>query len=445
MPVDPRSLAVVGAQAGDAIRIFDLEQSVRKLRELRTEYDAKGNGSCSSISFSPNGTRLAATYRRGRESVMLWDMKGNPPFCQLLEGSQNNQHGGAFSPDSACFVAFGFDPENVQLWDARTGKLLGNLLGHTDQIFAGSFVPRTDFVVTGSIDNTIRIWDAATFQQRSVFHGHRDSISSIAVAPDGRTAASGSRDGTIKLWRPEPTSEDDCRRSFPPGVVTVAVSGRGHHVVNRSRNEKGEWHGDVEVWETKTLQLCHRIPAAGEHQCVAVTEDGKFVAISYVDGKLELIQTGDSHPRQLLDSMAHPFSDLRFWPDGSRLAGPYDDGTVFVWEVASGCRVDHLKDRAAPSPKTRRSLAISPNGQYLAVHAPESSDYSFLGGPGDQFVGFLRLVTFIQAAQRPLGLCNGSRVFARLEMVVFNQLGWYLASVGPERRQCKYEVSRGAR
>jgi WD40 repeat protein len=48
----------------------------------------------------------------------------------------------------------------IKLWDPDTGRLIGNLVGHKDQVVALAFSPDGRRIISASIDRIIRIWDA---------------------------------------------------------------------------------------------------------------------------------------------------------------------------------------------------------------------------------------------------------------------------------------------
>ncbi len=47
----------------------------------------------------------------------------------------------------------------ARIWDARSGKVLATLEGHSEYVGAASFSPDNTRVVTASSDGTGRIWD----------------------------------------------------------------------------------------------------------------------------------------------------------------------------------------------------------------------------------------------------------------------------------------------
>ena len=67
----------------------------------------------------------------------------------------------AFSPDGTK-VATASDDTTARLWDAATGKPLGEPMKHEEAVMAVAFSPDGTKVATASEDKTARLWDAAT-------------------------------------------------------------------------------------------------------------------------------------------------------------------------------------------------------------------------------------------------------------------------------------------
>jgi len=132
-------------------------------------------------------------------------------------------------------VVSGSDDRTVRVWDAATGRPVGDpFTGHTDWVTAvavGQLDGRT-VVVSGSSDRTVRVWDAATGRPvGDPFTGHTDYVNAVAVGQlDGRTVVvSGSDDRTVRAWdaatgRPVGDSPPENRgRPQPPSTIDLAV------------------------------------------------------------------------------------------------------------------------------------------------------------------------------------------------------------------------------
>ena len=86
------------------------------------------------------------------------------------------------------------------LWDFATGRKLFTLEPKTDRIWAITFSPDINTVVSGGEDGMIRFWDVASGRELRKLRAHAKEVMSVAFRKDGKLLASGSRDGEVKLW-----------------------------------------------------------------------------------------------------------------------------------------------------------------------------------------------------------------------------------------------------
>ncbi len=79
-----------------------------------------------SLDFSPDGARVAVGLASG--AVRQYDLGTHEPVGGLLEGDPNGVYGVAYSPDGTLLVGTTLGFSTTQLWDARSGVLLGTRL-----------------------------------------------------------------------------------------------------------------------------------------------------------------------------------------------------------------------------------------------------------------------------------------------------------------------------
>ncbi len=111
-------------------------------------------------------------------------------------------HSLAFSPDGRQLISAG-NARDIQVWDVASGKLVRELHGHSDEVFAAIFHPDGRRIVSAGRDRIIRVWDPATGDEMAQLLGHTNYIFSLSFSPDGTTLASGSGDTTVRLWETE--------------------------------------------------------------------------------------------------------------------------------------------------------------------------------------------------------------------------------------------------
>ena len=130
--------------------------------------------------------------------------------------------------------------------------------------------------------------------------------------------------------------------------------------------------GDGTVWVQRVPDgdvLLHLGGHKGKIKRVAFSQDGKLLASGGEDGLIILWQL----ERELENSLKATYrftlqhedwvTGLVFSPDGETLVSSSIDGALHFWDVASG---EHL-GALARSGTLILSLAISPDGQYLAA------------------------------------------------------------------------------
>jgi hypothetical protein len=164
-----------------------------------------------SVAFSPGGKTVITGCED--HTARLWDAATGRPLGQTLK------HGGivhavAFSPDGKTVLTGSWD-HSARLWDAATGRPLGPQLTHGGPVLAVAFSPDGKTLLTGSDDHTARLWDATTGQPRGPTLRHQARVVAVAFSPDGRTVISGSGDRTARLW--------DVAASFPDELERVAT------------------------------------------------------------------------------------------------------------------------------------------------------------------------------------------------------------------------------
>jgi len=73
----------------------------------------------------------------------------------------------------------------ARLWDAATGKVLGEPMKHDGRVFSAEFSPDGQRVVTASEDKTAQVWDAASGKPIGQSLKHDGRVFSAQFSPDG--------------------------------------------------------------------------------------------------------------------------------------------------------------------------------------------------------------------------------------------------------------------
>ncbi|KAF9488487.1 WD40 repeat-like protein [Pleurotus eryngii] len=177
---------------GGTVQIWDVAtQSVVRTLQGHT-------ATIQSLAFSPNETKLASGSWYGQ--IQVWDLTTTTDEFILINAHNFDWVCSlAFSPDGS-YLLSGSADMTARIWDARNGKFLRVLSGHTDELNSVAFSADSTLVVSGSDDRTARLWKTDAGEVIQTLRGHSDWIHCVAISPDQRRIASGSDDGTVRLW-----------------------------------------------------------------------------------------------------------------------------------------------------------------------------------------------------------------------------------------------------
>src|SRR4030095_16514001 len=102
----------------------------------------------------------------------------------------------------------------AQLWDAASGKPIGEPMKHEAQVYSAQFSPDGKRVVTASYDHTAKLWDAASGKPIGEPMKHHDWVNSAQFSPDGQQVVTASFDYTARLWDAAIMTDKDTRKNI---------------------------------------------------------------------------------------------------------------------------------------------------------------------------------------------------------------------------------------
>ena len=305
------------------------------------------------VSFSADGTRLATTAGL---AVGIWDARTGR-LLRRLEGHTLELTSVCFAP-AGDRLASGSRDKTVRVWDARTGRQLVACHGHTNRVCAVCFSPGGGRLLSSAELGEVMVWDARTGRQLLALPNQFSQISGISFSPDGRRFATASTGGVIKVWDAQSGREVLALTGHTSGVNDVCFSPDGARVATASLR------GRVRVFDARTgLQtftldrLAHRVCFSPDGTRLA-TASCQFVT----PGEIKVCDARSGRPLFTLKGHTAGVQKLCFSPDGARVASASEDGTARIWDARAGQPlVLGLRSGWA------NGLCFSPDGKHLAV------------------------------------------------------------------------------
>jgi WD40 repeat protein len=108
---------------------------------------------------------------------------------------------------SVPFLLTSHADNRARLWDVETETVIGEFLGHADQVMGAVFSPDGERVATASYDGTARVWDVKSRTELLRLRFHVGWVTSVTFDSTGQLLITTGRDGFVVVWDVAKTRE----------------------------------------------------------------------------------------------------------------------------------------------------------------------------------------------------------------------------------------------
>ncbi len=294
-------------------------QAKRKVRLEEVKRHVRGDA-VYGLALSPDGRRAVLG---GRRNVEVWNLDDDSTSMFERQGEFVS-----LSPDGKTVALCG-GLVKVTLLDVDSGKPLREL--HTASMCVDTeFSPDSKRVACATIRGPAQVWDVGSGNQVSTFDNHQAPVTRMAFLSGGAEVVSNGQDKYTRIWNAE-TGQERIAIAHPEVVWGLAVSPSGRLIATGTGGA------------TDGNPLLHRIKMGQEH-VIRLWDAASGKLVREING-----HTG-------------PVFALAFSPDGQTLVSGGWDGTIRMWDVATGSELAMAKGEGPVF-----SLGLTPDGGQLVV------------------------------------------------------------------------------
>jgi WD40 repeat protein len=367
--LDGRLLA--SSSADQSVKVWD----ARTGRLLRTflGHTNQAHG----LAFAPDSRRLASSSADG--TVKVWDVTNleEPPGREALTlpGRHGSALGVVHCPSGRFFATInGSDivhgaskrrrpprVETVTIWDARTGKEIRSLTvpdPTVSECYDVAFDSAFGRTAWARGDGTVEIRDATSSRPLVTLARHTDLVGRVAFSPDGRWLASAGGDGTVRVWDAATGRQIHILSGVSDIIIGLEFSLDGRHLALAGADLRLPRPSEARIWETATGRQVGTLGQSFDEGTMAFHPDGRRLARS-IGADILILDMASGLEVLRLRGHTALVSGMAFNSTGGRLASAGHDGTVKLWDMATGREILSLI-HGKGDPVT--GVSISPDG-----------------------------------------------------------------------------------
>ncbi|KAH8821891.1 hypothetical protein F5884DRAFT_105145 [Xylogone sp. PMI_703] len=314
----------------------------------------------SSITLSQNGEFLAATC--ARKTFYVWHVStGRCQYTARRNSNIDQFPRVALSPSGRLLALAAAD--GITIRKTMDGSLFRSFSDYNNWISCLAFLPGGTRLASGSDHANITIWDVVHGTCIQVFDRLGAEPSSITFSYDGAYLASAAFDGLLRVWDLTAHERAPPLEHHENEVSAMKLSHDKRCLATSSTSVPGSGH-TVMVWDAASgIRL--RALAQESTRTFALSCDGKQVVTVLIDGSVEIWETASGACLQSIKKQDTYIIRIALSPDGSLIA--VDDGRALIQIFDSGSTSGEYIKVISTTEERYFSIALSQDNRYVAV------------------------------------------------------------------------------
>jgi WD40 repeat protein len=330
------------------------------------------------VKFSPDKSRLIS-YSHD-DGIYFWDVvsgrllwRHQTTFIQKAD-EYYTLTSFAFSPDQN-LIASGSGNGTVQLWDAQSGRFLWRADAHQDSVTVVEFSPDGKTIMSAASpkegEDEIKLLRVEDGQVIKKLEGKSCTVVTVKFDENGKSLRTGNLDGNVSEWNVE-TGKQNKQASAPPCGIRRTYEWETSFNPDLSISAIRTGEKELTLRDTETGAVRKKFKAEGYKIYSRFSADGtKLIVSGYGGFTFYDLPTGET---RRIDESSRTGSTIDLSQDGSLFAegGSWGDAAIRITETKTG------KSRLLDGhPSVIKTVAYSPDGNYLAVAGSDKNIYIF--------------------------------------------------------------------
>ncbi|KAK0763492.1 hypothetical protein N5P37_002869 [Trichoderma harzianum] len=265
---------------------------------------------------------------------------------------------------TGCVLAAGFSNMTMRFWDTITGNLItGWRAGESDRIpwiqaIAFSSDDKLLAVCLGG-SGKLQICDSTKGTLHSTFDEDVGRVTSLVFTDGGQVLASPSKSWDFLTW--------DHATGIQRHLLTRRLSEDAHVALSPTGlllAAFGCYQTEIELWNLATCSWqCRLAGHAMFVSCITFSTDGRLIASGDRDGTIIIWDVATGVQRQHITNRLGSVFGISFSPEGQRLALLFKrQGSIVVWDLSENRSIQILGDKS----RARRDVLFYRDNKTLA-------------------------------------------------------------------------------